>query len=142
MPNVEELIVKLKGLPAFLQTAGNIAIYKESQDIVDMNKQQLLSGFDADGAPLGEYSPTSIEIRQKKGLQTDHIDLRYSGRFQASFVIERRGNIFDLEALDPKWIDKLEPRWPDALGLTKANEDKLTELLSQQISDQLNKYFA
>lgn len=141
MQGVEDLIRKLKGLPEFLRQRSNVAMYELSQGIVDMNKQQLLAGVDSMGDSLGNYSPSTVTIRKAKGLQTDHIDLRFTGEFQGSLNIEKKGDAFVETARDPKWNELLEPRWPDALGLTDSNEEKLTEQIIKKLDTDLNNYF-
>ena len=148
MAKLEELIIKLKNLPAFLQAQGNAAIEENAIDIVDLNKAQMLVlGIDSEENPLGLYAPKTKKIRQAKGLQTDYIDLRFTGDFQNSMEILPDGNNkYELIASDGKWNGNeisptLSQRYPNALGLIKDNETKVTEMLSKFLDKAIDNYF-
>lgn len=137
---VEELIVKLKGLPDFIEEAGASAIETNEDNILDLNKAQLQAGVDADGFSLGDYSAYSTMLRKEKGLQTDHIDLRDTGAFYNSQRVNQKGDSFEIVSDDPKWEEDLRPRWPDALGLTTQSEDTLTTDLIENLDKKIDAY--
>lgn len=143
---VEDLIAKLKNLPEFVKKVGSGNIEESKDDILNLNKEQMLTkGIDADGAPLGDYAPESVEIRKEKGLQTDHIDLRFTGEFQDSMKLNKQGDKFEIDATDPKWdgnalARSLRDQWPDALGLTDESEEAVTKKLTDKISSAVDKY--
>ena len=59
------------------------------------NKQLDQKGEDALGQKLKpNYSLGYARIRVKKGLQIDHVDTHFSGKFHASLQIETRENEF------------------------------------------------
>lgn len=145
---VEELIQKLKNLPAFIKAVGTKGIDDNSQEILDLNKAQMLvAGVDADGKDLGDYAPLSIEIRQEAGLQTDHIDLRFTGEFQDSMILKKEGDKRAIDATDPKWdgnalVRSLSQQWPAALGLTDESEEAVTKKLTDTINSETDKYLS
>jgi len=141
MSSVEELIEQLKQLPETVERAVDKAIIDDSFEIEEINRQQLLSGFDAEGNPLGEYKESTKRIRRSRGLQTDFIDLRFTGKFQKSLTTEKSGDDYYLTATDPKWEDKLTQRWPDAVGIQEANEDKVTKVIVENIEFETDKMF-
>jgi hypothetical protein len=146
MATVEDLIKKLTLLPKLVKTSANMAIDKNKEDIVDLNKAQMLVlGVDADGDQLGEYAPLSVEIRDDAGLQTDYIDLRFTGKFQDSMNIKKKDKGFELIATDGKWDGNsisptLKERWPDALGLIPDNENKVTNIITGNIDRAVSKF--
>lgn len=139
---VEDLIVKLKGLTTFVRVSASNAIDDNKEDILDLNKAQMLVlGVDNEGDQLGIYAPFTVQEREKKGLQTNFIDLRFTGEFQDKMVVEKTDLAkFELTSTDSKWENKLEPQFPDALGLTNENEDKLTKDLITQIDKDVDEY--
>lgn len=141
---VEDLILKLKSLPEFTKAAAGDSIVDNKDDILDLNKAQMLVlGADSDGAQLGQYSPFSKEERKKKGLQTDYIDLRFTGEFQDKMSLNKIDDLsYEIDSTDPKWNDKLRPRWPDALGLDSDNEERLTKILTDHIDFQVDNYLS
>lgn len=139
---VEQLIVKLKDLPDFIKEVCENTIEDNESDLLDFNKEQLLvRGIDTEGDSLGEYAPKSKELREAAGLQTDHIDLRFTGEFQDSIKLEKKGELsYDFAATDPKWENELAPRWPDALGLDPVNEDGFTAVITSNLEFQLDNH--
>jgi hypothetical protein len=133
MQTVEDLINDLRMLPETVQRAVDKALIDDQFEIAEINREQLLSGFDAEGNPLGEYRESTKVARRRRGLQTEHIDLRFTGKFQKSFEIDKRGEDYSLTAKDPKWEDKLMQRWPDAIGIQKENEDQVTKVITDNI---------
>lgn len=140
---VKDLIKKLDGLEEYVSRTVDFAIIENDDDILDLNKAQMLvAGIDSQGNQLGEYTPFSAKARKRKGLQTDYIDLRFTGNFQDRMKLKRTGkNKFEMNSDDEKWEVKLSPRWPEAIGLTDDNEERLTGLIIKVLDTNLDKYF-
>ena len=51
----------------------------------------LIKGKDGQGESLGNYSPTTISIKQAKGQRTDHITLKDTGDFYSSYRLSLNG---------------------------------------------------
>ena len=112
------LVGKLAKLQTFAETSADKTIEDKKKEIIEMNKEQLLEGFDSEGDALGEYTAYNKTLRREKGLQIKHIDLKDTGDFQRSINLKKKKtNEWDFDATDWKWEDELKPRWPDALGL-------------------------
>jgi hypothetical protein len=141
MDTVEDLIQQLKDLPETVQRGVDKAVIDDQYEIAEINREQLLSGIDAEGNPLGEYRESTKAARRRRGLQTDYIDLKFTGKFQRSFEIDKKGDDYSLTAKDPKWEDKLMQRWPDAIGIQKENEDRVTEIIKENIEFETDKIF-
>lgn len=143
---VEDLVKKLKGLPKFIEDVVEIYYNDNKEEILDLNKAQLLnSGVDSEGKPLGEYAPFTVEERQKKGLQTDFIDLRYTGKFQDRMQLSKNGvkGEREMTSRDPKWGSDdgvLRKAFPDAIGLTPNSQEILTTDIEKEIDRNVNGY--
>lgn len=135
MPNIEDLLNDLKAIPELIQDGVDRAMLGDTVDIVQINKDQLLSGIDAAGKELGQYAPSTKKIRQRKGLQTDFIDLSFTGRSQDSLTINKLSDSKFEMTSEPQWDQK---RFPDAIGIEKSNEDKVTEIIVVNIEANLN----
>lgn len=142
MAAVEELIIKLKALPTVVEKVADIAIEENESDIVALNiAQMVVLGVDNEGVQLGEYAPMSVQIREEEELQTDYIDLRFTGDFQESIELNATAEGFEIDATDSKWKNHIERRFPDALGLTDENEDRLTDVITKYIESASERYF-
>jgi len=146
MNTFEDLIGKLKSLPLLVKATMDGTINNNADNIADMNRAQMLVlGVDADGIELGEYAAFTIKQRQERGLQTDYIDLRFTGDFQNSIGLNKIGDTFELGASDVKWEDSisglnLSERWPAAIGLTDDNEDRITAVIEHNTDLEVDKY--
>ena len=83
-----------------------LTLEDQKDKVLDLNRAQLLAGERSDGSEIGQYRPFTIAARQKKGLQTSHIDLRYEGDFQREMDLEVRGDEYVIYSHDFK-NDKL-----------------------------------
>lgn len=141
MQTVEDLIEKLDALPEFVEKTADDEILNNEEDILNLNKSQLTKlGIDSEGQKLGEYSPFSVEVRKKAGLQTKFIDLNFTGESQKSMELNLNANgEYEINAPEKKWSDE---RWPDAIGLTNDNEDKVTEILTNKIDKEVDNFLS
>ncbi len=126
MPKIEDLIEDLSSLKETIQDAVDRAIIGDSFDIAEINREQLLSGFDSAGNALGEYAESTKRIRQKRGLQIDHIDLKFTGYSQAGLGTSKLDDNKYQLTTNPRWDEK---RFPEAIGIQEANEDKVTDII-------------
>ena len=142
MESFDSLISKMQDLPDFVKEVCENTIEDNEADILDFNKEQLLvRGVDTEGASLGEYSPYTKQLREAAGLQTDHIDLRFTGEFQDSLKLEKKGELsYDFTATDSKWETELAPRWPDAIGLDPINEEGVTAVITSNLEFELDNH--
>lgn len=137
MGTVEELIGKLKELPEFIKQVADNYFNDQEEEILDLNKDQMLiAGVDSEGINLGNYSAITAEIRAKEGLQTEHIDLRFTGDFQDGMDLIPVGPAeVEMTSNDIKWNPggDVRERFPDAIGLTPISQDILTKELIKTI---------
>ena len=143
--NFDILIDKLKDLKQYTskQVDGIVNDYK--QNIVGLNKAQMQEkGIKATGEliqPEG-YKPFTIRERQKKGLQTAYVDLKYTGKFQDSIDLKKTSTLkYKIDATDPKYREKLLPRYGEILGLTTDNLGKVGKLIEKNLFPKIQNYF-
>lgn len=78
--------------------------------IVTMNQEQLSKGITSEGEMIGDKPPYNHpgyfeghkEHREEMGLQTNHIDLKVTGKFYNSLFPEFRGPLFNVLSNDNK----------------------------------------
>lgn len=97
--------------------------------IIQLNTEtQLYSqGVDGEGKSLGEYSWYTTAIKKEKGQRTDHVTLKDTGAFYASFRLYWANNAirFTADTIKDDGSDLIERWGRDILGL---NEDSLSQL--------------
>ena len=128
------LIGKLAKIEEFAKKSADKTMENKKKEIADMNREQLLEGFDSEGDVLGEYAPLSKILRREKGLQIKHIDLSDTGDFQKSIKLKKkRVGEWAMDATDWKWEQELKPSWPDALGLGEIAVAETEMLIAEQM---------
>ena len=124
--NVLDRAIKLESDQAFVFSVDN----QVKRLIIDLNTKDQLGqfGIDALGDSLGEYAPFTVEQRSALGLQTDHIDFKFTGDYWASWTVTvDKGAITILT--DPQLFSELVNDLgfaPEHVGLTEENLNKLT----------------
>jgi hypothetical protein len=144
MPTIEELISNLEELKSTIQNSVDNTMLNEENGIVDINREQLLSGLDANGQQLGEYKPLSKKIRSEAGLQTDFIDLRFTGATQDSmFVSKLNDSTFELSTrIEENWEKGKNKGRFDAIGISESNHQQVTDIIVFNVEAVLNEKFA
>ena len=143
MPTIEELITNLEELRATIQSSVDDTMLNQEHGIVDINREQLLSGLDANGQQLGEYKPLSKQIRSEAGLQTDYIDLSFTGATQDSMYVSK------LDESKFEITTRIEENWEkgknkdrfDAIGIAEQNHQQVTDIIVYNIEAVLNQKF-
>ena len=112
----------------------------QAKSLIQERIQEL--GLNAQEAELGSYSPAYAKKRAKKGFQTNHIDLTYTGQmWRGTRVTDSSpsGNRYEVSVAggNPDAQAKLNyvsDRYGDVLQTSSSEEKKL----SQFIDDRLN----
>ena len=113
---------------------------KETQDflIESLQDQLFTTGEDGDGVSLGDYSPITIKIKQRKGQPTDRITLKDTGAFYRSYSINPFEGGFFIDANGKKNNTDLFLRYGD--NILKPNQETLI-LISDFYKKKLYEYF-
>lgn len=93
--------------------------------IIDLNQDQLQSGYDAEDKSTGNYSRASVLVY---GKEPGPITLKDTGEFYNSMSVVAGSDSFGIKANTQKPGRDLLDRWPNAVGLTKEN---LIELMPE-----------
>ena len=149
MKELLSLIQKFRDSNTFVaQRSAEFLSNNSTADIIEKyNREQLAEGEDADGNDLGGYGMRRTVERKDAGLQTDFIDLKFSGDFYDSIFAqgELKGSTrvnLKIDSIGDKWEEiKHDERFENALGLTQENADKVGVSLAEHIAKELNKYY-
>lgn len=99
------------------------------EEIIYLNTYGQLweKGVDSEDISLGQYSPYTIEIKEKAGQRTDHITLNDTGAFYSSFKVSLTSDYELLITSQPikDNTNLLKEYGADIIGLT---EDSLVRI--------------
>lgn len=104
-----------------LVEATAIALEQNHELIVELNKAQLNQGELSDQSFLPPYKNVTKKIRAEYGLQTDVMDLSFTGSFQSRFYLSLSGKQYSILSDDSK-TDLLIKRYSEKIfGLIPEN---------------------
>lgn len=109
-------------------------VVDDNQDLLNLNREQLLDGKKSSGKYMPAYSNRSVDEFNKP---PGPIRLFDSGDFHGSFTIESKGSTFDIKGTD---LYGLEDRFGmDIYGISKANQPKAKQITTKQLSEDYKK---
>ena len=71
-----------------------------SEQIEQLNREQLEKGLLSTGGQIGDYGGYYREVRGEMGLQVDYVDLKVTGKFHNSIYVKREGNEYEIFSSD------------------------------------------
>jgi len=83
---IDQAIGKIKKLDNLLSKEVNKILFSPTRGLEGIMKERIfLEGLNSDNNPIGVgYSERWGSVRSKKGLQTNFVDLKFSGRLRKS----------------------------------------------------------
>lgn len=140
MVDIELFVERLNRIESFLKKKAPEMLMKHERKIVELNNAQLVKGKGTDGDIMQRgYSAGYASKRRKKGLQTNYVDLKYSGKYQDSRKgVKAKGGIDIKSGVD--YEKYLRGNYPKHIGLTKENAESITDLLSVELAKDIKQY--
>jgi len=110
------------------------AVDKDVQnEIIRINTEDQLEeeGIDSLGRKLGDYAPSTIAYKRRKGQRYDHVTLKDEGDFYNSFNVKVNVNEIIIDADDSSKYNKplFEVWGVDVLGLTDDNMNYIKQMI-------------
>lgn len=122
-----DLLPKIKDL----ETKAMQAVGLNEQPIVQLNRNQLLQGLNADGFIIQNYYALLSQVeRSKRGLQIDFVDLHFTNAFSNSFILVVENDRFSIwhNGQVPYSYD-LVARYPYIFGLTTESIGQIKRII-------------
>jgi len=141
MVTLEEFVKRFNNVESFLNKWHEEAMIKHSNEIVDMNRKQMLQGINSEGEMMQQgYSPGYAKLRKKKGLQIGFVDMKFTGKFQDSLKGVKNPKGLDLKSNVDYEKYLRDDKYGTAIGLTEENADVIEEKLIKELAPKLKKY--
>lgn len=157
MNTVEDLILKLKSLPLFVDKVADGTIEENKEEIPDLNRAQLLLGLGADGNLLPKYVDDPFFKSKESALRyqkwkkkispntskpEEVMDFYINGAFHNTIELIPGADGFDLTSNSPI-ASSVQGKTNDlAIGLMPDNEDRLTEILINKIDTRVDLFLS
>lgn len=142
MVTFDEFVKRFFNLENFLKEKVPEIAMKHETEIVKFSNEQLLQGSNIwDKVMQTGYSPQYGKLRRKKGLQTQYVDLKFSGKYQKTKKLVPDAQLEGLDIIsDADYEQYLRTNFPDHVGLNKKNADFISEKLVKEIAVETKKY--
>lgn len=148
------LIRRVERLQGKVDSVVRSACMREEKWIVEANRKQMMSGYNASGELMNEglYSDIHYKKRVKMGLPVDHVYLSLTGDFQKKMYVEYSDTGFAVQSDDRKnWLamqsmltgywpsDGEDPYYGKVFGLTMENKMLLSRRIAPRVAANVRK---
>ena len=141
MGTVRQLLNRVKSFNAI--AAAGRAMRESQEAILDINREQLQHGINADNEPVGFYRSISYALdknRRNPLAGYGVVDLKDTGAFYKSFKLTIVGNKWTITATDVKAIS-LEAKYsPKIYGFTEENKMRVWEAFKADFINEFKKH--
>jgi hypothetical protein len=97
-----------------------------NDNLVDLVQGQMLDGENGDGQQIGTYASSTIMARNRKGLQTNYIDLFFTGEFFEGMDVIDSGDSYSVFS-SVSYATDLDIRYPMIFGVQDENKKLLKD---------------
>lgn len=142
MVTLEEFVRRGFKLDDFIRAKSPELLMKQASKIVSLNNEQLLQGKGVDSKTMQSgYSPGYSKIRQRKGLQTGFVDLKFSGKYQDSRKAQKTKDGINIVS-GVNYEKYLRKNFPTHVGLTEKNADQIKKTVVKELAVEIEKYLS
>ena len=110
-----------------------------SEKIVDLQKEQLRSGIDAEGLHMPKYAENTIKAKEEKGIIVEHgrYTLFEDGGFYSGIFSSNGMGILELSSSDYKTEMLIEEYGKDIFGFNNDSIEKLKEIVVPLVKEKI-----
>jgi len=129
--SITQAINRIKKLNESFNYIGSSVLLMPVQEIESQMKERIfLKGLTPGGGKIGNYGAKWAEIRDAAGLQTEYIDLKFTGRLRESIKSTYLGDLFSSKSAviyvsDDEVYEKKYGAWEAVFDLS---QDEFVEL--------------
>ena len=118
-----------------IRKAAASIISDNKQQIADLNREQLMDGFNKEGKKLKKYQSNSYAARKNRMNSAPGLgnpDLYLTGRFHEAMNVKINSKVsYEIFSADSKTSDLTKKYGKDIFGLTEESRDKAsTEIIN------------
>ena len=139
MATILEMRSRLDLLASQMQAITGGAMKESEPDLIELNKEQMLSGIRADGEEIGQYKSISYALEKNKlnpKAGFGAVDLRLTGQFQSEMLLQVWGENYSIISDDPKTGKLADQYGEEIFGLTVENKTVANEIIVPSIIQQ------
>ena len=140
--SLREFAQRVRGLRDFITQEVQKTMIENADVIEEIQRKRLSRGKNIEDRTIQKgYSPGYAKTRKSKGLQTNYVDLNFTGEFYQSLDMVPEGDFgkFDIIS-DVDYAKYIYGRFPAIMGLTKNEADEVKKILLKGLKEKIIKY--
>ena len=140
--SLKEFAQRVHGLRDFITEEVQRTMIENSDVIEEIQRKRLSQGKNIEDRTIQKgYSPGYAKTRKSKGLQTNYVDLNFTGEFYQSLDMVEEGSFgkFDIIS-DVDYAKYIYGRFPSIMGLTKNEAEEVKKILLKGLKEKIIKY--
>ena len=133
---------RLDGLKDFILREIGEIMMRNASVTEEMQRQRLSKGKNISDKIIQKgYSPGYTKTRKRRGLQTNYVDLNFTGEFYQSLDMVPEGDFgkFDIIS-DVEYAPYIFNRYANIMGLNKAQTKELKDIVLKELKPAIRKY--
>ena len=140
MVEIKEFIKRLSGLEYYAKKLATESLFRASPEIVKKNNEELMKGKNTKGGIIQKgYSKGYAKKRKAAGLQTQFVDLRFTGKFQDSSKGVKVVEGLDIES-GVKYEKYIRWMFDDIRGLNEAQAEIEANKIAEELIPLIKNY--
>ena len=125
--NIERKLRSLiSNFKSFDDTLEEVTDEVMNDNLIDLVQGQMLDGENGDGQAIGTYAPSTVMARNRRGLQTNYIDLFFTGDFFQGMNVIDSGDSYSVFS-SVSYAEDLDIRYPMIFGVQDENKKLLKD---------------
>lgn len=140
MPGIRAFSNRVSKLKEHNERILLLAIKDTKEEMLDLNRDQLLAGKTAENKRVGKYRSASYAKYKKTLNPNGVVDLKLTGRFHGSFFIKADKFPLIFGARDSKTNDLVEKYGETIFGLTKASLQTVSQSIKNNYLARVRKF--
>jgi len=140
--SLREFAQKVHGLRDFIIQEVQKTMIENADAIEEIQRKRLSRGKNIEERTIQKgYSPGYAKTRKRKGLQTNYVDLNFTGEFYQSLDMVPEGDFgkFDIIS-DVEYAPYIFNRYANIMGLNKAQTKELKDIVLKELKPAIRKY--
>jgi DNA-binding sugar fermentation-stimulating protein len=135
MNSVDKLAQNLTAILKDLDTHTTKAVEKCEPIMIELNRANMMQGFNIDGSEIGGYASYVYEQMKSRmnAKAGGRVDLFLDGGYQGSMFVEIKGNIFKIKSEDVKYNDLIAKYGDDHFGIPKKDSKLFAQVLKSEL---------
>jgi len=139
---LEEFARRFSNVKTFISEEIDRIVNKKASVVEEMQRRRLAKGKDIEKRTIQKgYSPGYAKRRKKRGLQTNYVDLNFTGEFYESLELKETPEPGEFQTVS--YVDYAKyilDRYTSVLGISVDDSKKLKQIVLGELNKSVKRY--